>query len=181
MKNFYYVLNVDVNSTLNEIKEAYKNLSEKFQPFLDQHDKFLEAQFGEICNAYQVLSDPVRRRNYDQELEEIKFIPLKKASTAKRSFFKTRTIDITFTLILGLFTFVFGYYVITSIGNFKTAKAKKALVASAVSPHKTNHHHKKHHLKFAAESTYPKIRVVDTAKSPGFATSASYPTSNLYR
>lgn len=161
MKDFYYILNVDENSTLNEIKEAYKNLSEKFQPFLGQHDKFLEEQFREIRDAYQVLSDPVSRRNYDQELEGVKFIPLKEASKVRRSFFKKRTIDIIFTIILGLFTSVFGYYVINSIRSFKIEKPKKALVISSVSHHKTYPHKYKHHVKISTKSLPPEIGIVD--------------------
>ena len=179
MKNFYKILNVDANATLNEIKEAYKNLSERFQPFLDQHDKFLKEEFREICNAYQVLSDPVSRRNYDQELKEIKFIPLKEASKVRRSFFKTRTIDVTFTAVLGLLTFVFGYYVISSVRSFKAAKFKKTLVASTVSLHKTYRHPYKHHLKTAAKSPFPKIQIVDTTKVP-FSPKAPVVQTQIY-
>ncbi|WP_299289898.1 hypothetical protein, partial [uncultured Mucilaginibacter sp.] len=63
---------------------------------------------------------------------------------ARRSFLKTRTIDVTFTVILGLLTAVFGYYVYTSIRNFKAAKTKKALVAVTIPHHKTIRHKFKH-------------------------------------
>lgn len=164
MKDFYYILNVHANATLKEIKEAYENLSERFRPFLDQQDKFVENQFREICDAYQVLSDPVCRQNYDQEFEETKFNPLKKASKVQKVFFKTKTLDIMFTIVLGLFTFLFGYYVINSIHSFKVVKAKKAAVVSAVSYHKTYHPKYKHHIKVSTKSSKSKIGVVNTTE-----------------
>ncbi len=165
MKDFYYILNVDANSTFMEIKEAYENLSAKFQPFLHQKDKFIENQFSEICDAYQVLSDPVSREKYDQELHNIKFIPIKTASKVRRSFFKTRTIDITFTVILGLFTCIFGFYVMISIRNVKAAKAKKVMLAVAVPQHKTIHHKIKRHPKTYTKRVVPNIAGIDTAEA----------------
>ena len=82
----------------------------------------------------------------------------------RRSFLKTRTIDVTFTVILGLFTAVFGYYVFTSIRNFKAAKTKKALVAVTVPHHKTIRHKFKHRAKTFAKSAPPKIPVIDTSE-----------------
>ena len=175
MKDFYYILNVDANSSLNEIREAYKILAEKFQPFLDQHDKFVDEQFREICDAYQVLSDPDSRRNYDQGLAGTNVISLKKASKVKKGVFKTRTIDVIFTIVLGLFTSVFGYYVISSIRSFKkTAKPKKALVVSLVSHPKTYRTKYKHRINVSAKSPTPEIGVADTPavlpsqKAPAF-------------
>lgn len=83
---------------------------------------------------------------------------------ARRSFLKTRTIDVTFTVILGLLTVVFGYYVFTSIRNFKAAKTKKALVAKVVPHHKTIRHKLKHRAKTFAKSAPSKIPVIDTAE-----------------
>ncbi len=162
MKDFYYILNVDANATLKEIKEAYDNLSKKFRPFLDQQDKFVEEQFREISDAYQVLSDPVCRQNHDQELKEIKFNPIKKASKVQRVFFKTRTLDIMFTVTLGVFTFLFGYYVINSFRSFKVAKAKKSPVVGTISQHKTIQHKFKHHKKISATNSFSKTPVDDT-------------------
>lgn len=82
---------------------------------------------------------------------------------ARRSFFRTRTIDVTFTIILGLFTFVFGYYVITAIQHHtKAAKAKKALIISAVVHHKTGRRQKRHRFMVSSKSPYSKIGVADT-------------------
>jgi hypothetical protein len=89
----------------------------------------------------------------------------------RRSFFKTRTIDVTFTIILGLFTFVFGYYVITSIRHSKAAKAKKAQVASTVVHHKIIHRQKKRRFIVSSKSLHPKISVADTITA-----SSSQPT-----
>lgn len=96
---------------------------------------------------------------------------------ARRSFFRTRTIDVTFTIILGLFTFVFGYYVITAIQHHtKVAKAKKALVVSAIDHHKTVRHQKKHRFMVSSKSLYSKIGVADTTEDlPSQQTSVIQP------
>lgn len=85
---------------------------------------------------------------------------------ARRNFFKTRTIDITFTVILGLFTFVFGYYVFISIRNFKVVKVKKALVAVVVPPHKTIRHKFKHRPKSSVKRAFPNVSFIDTTANP---------------
>lgn len=65
MKNYYYILGVERNATLEEIKKAYKKLALKFHPDQNNGDKFFEERFKEIAEAYEVLSNQERRKQYD--------------------------------------------------------------------------------------------------------------------
>jgi DnaJ-class molecular chaperone len=70
-KDFYKVLGVDKNASLEEIKKAYRKLALKWHP--DRNIKNKEAaenKFKEIGEAYSVLSDEKKRRIYDQLGEE---------------------------------------------------------------------------------------------------------------
>ena len=69
-KNYYEILGVDKNSSIDEIKKNFRTLSLKWHP--DRHaneseDKKKEAEekFKEIAEAYAVLSDPDKKRKYD--------------------------------------------------------------------------------------------------------------------
>lgn len=64
-KNYYEILGVDKKATAEQIKKAYKKLAVKYHPDKNQGDKNAEEKFKEINDAYQVLSDETKRRNYD--------------------------------------------------------------------------------------------------------------------
>jgi molecular chaperone DnaJ len=69
MKDYYSILGVPRNATQEEIKEAYKRLAKKYHPDRNPGDKTAEEKFKEINEAYQVLSDPQKRAQYDRALE----------------------------------------------------------------------------------------------------------------
>ena len=71
MKDFYYILGTDENSTMLEIKEAYRKLSKKFHPDLNFNDKYFENHFREIKEAYETLVDPVKRTSYNAKLSKL--------------------------------------------------------------------------------------------------------------
>ncbi len=66
-KDYYEILGVDRNATSEEIKRAYRRLAKKYHPDMYKGDKKeAEEKFKEISEAYEVLSDPQKRENYDR-------------------------------------------------------------------------------------------------------------------
>ena len=65
-KDYYEVLGVDKTASDDEIKRAFRKLAVKYHPDRNQGDKEAEAKFKEINEAYQVLSDPEKKAQYDQ-------------------------------------------------------------------------------------------------------------------
>ena len=65
-KDYYAVLGVIKSASSEEIKKAYRKLALKYHPDKNKNDKTAEAKFKESSEAYHVLSDKERRRNYDQ-------------------------------------------------------------------------------------------------------------------
>jgi DnaJ-class molecular chaperone len=64
-KDFYTTLGVSKNATEAEIKTAYRRLARQHHPDVDKSEGSAE-KFKEISEAYQILSDPNKRRTYDQ-------------------------------------------------------------------------------------------------------------------
>jgi len=65
-KDYYEVLGVLKSASSEEIKKAYRKLALKYHPDKNKGDKGAEAKFKEASEAYHVLSDKERRKNYDQ-------------------------------------------------------------------------------------------------------------------
>ncbi len=65
-RDFYEVLGVSKTASQDEIRKAYKKLARKFHPDVKPADPDAEKKFSEITEAYDVLSDEEKRKNFDQ-------------------------------------------------------------------------------------------------------------------
>src|SRR3954447_15690604 len=65
-KDFYSVLGVPASATAEEIKKQYRKLAAKHHPDKNQSDPKAAERFKEISEAYQVLGDAEKRKQYDQ-------------------------------------------------------------------------------------------------------------------
>lgn len=65
-QDYYNTLGVDKNADAATIKKAYRKLAQKYHPDRNPNDKSAEEKFKQITEAYAVLSDAEKRRQYDQ-------------------------------------------------------------------------------------------------------------------
>ncbi len=65
VKDYYTILGVSKSASKEEIKKAYRKLAMKYHPDRNKGDKTAEAKFKDISEAYAVLSDPHKRKQYD--------------------------------------------------------------------------------------------------------------------
>src|ERR1051325_3275234 len=64
--DYYKILGLDKNATQEDIKKAYRKLARKLHPDLNPNDKEAHKKFQQINEANEVLSDPEKRKKYDQ-------------------------------------------------------------------------------------------------------------------
>ncbi len=65
-QDYYKTLGVDRKASDADIKSAYRKLARKFHPDVNPNNKEAEAKFKQINEAYQVISDPEKRKKYDE-------------------------------------------------------------------------------------------------------------------
>ena len=65
-KDYFQVLGVDRSADADAIKRAFRKLARKYHPDVNPGDAAAEARFKEVSEAYEVLSDPDKRRRYEQ-------------------------------------------------------------------------------------------------------------------
>ncbi len=65
MKDYYQILGVSQNCTDEEIRSNYRKLAMRFHPDRNADDPTAEERFKEVAEAYGVLTDPVKRREYN--------------------------------------------------------------------------------------------------------------------
>ena len=66
-KDYYTILEVHPSAGQAEIKKAYRRLAFKYHPDTSAHNSYTEIRFGEIQEAYDILSDEIKRKRYDEE------------------------------------------------------------------------------------------------------------------
>src|SRR5450759_4058651 len=64
--DYYKILGIDKTATPKDIKNAYRKLARKYHPDLNPNDKDAKKNFQQINEANEVLSDPGKRKKYDQ-------------------------------------------------------------------------------------------------------------------
>ncbi|PSF39242.1 hypothetical protein C7H19_00170 [Aphanothece hegewaldii CCALA 016] len=67
-QNYYEILQVSQNATLQEIKIAFRRLARQYHPDLHPNQPTATEQFKKLYQAYEVLNDPQQRQKYDQEI-----------------------------------------------------------------------------------------------------------------
>lgn len=66
MTDYYSILGLTKSASEQDIKKAYRKLALQYHPDRNKGDKKAEEKFKEVTKAYEVLSDPQKRRTYDQ-------------------------------------------------------------------------------------------------------------------
>lgn len=70
--DLYAVLGLTKNATVDEIKKSYRQLAKKWHPDKNQGSKQAEEKFKGISEAYEILSDPNKKKEYDRRLNSNK-------------------------------------------------------------------------------------------------------------
>jgi curved DNA-binding protein len=65
-RNYYDILGVAKEATVDEIKKSFRRLARQYHPDLNPGNKQAEEKFKDLNEAYEVLSDPAKRSQYDQ-------------------------------------------------------------------------------------------------------------------
>lgn len=64
-KDYYQILGVAKGASVEEVRKSFKKLARKYHPDVNPGDKKAEERFKELSEAYDVLSDPKKKKNYD--------------------------------------------------------------------------------------------------------------------
>jgi curved DNA-binding protein CbpA len=67
LKDYYKILQIPPHATLQEIKQAYRHLAMVYHPDKSKNDPYAEVQFHEIKEAYEILTNPVKKETYLQK------------------------------------------------------------------------------------------------------------------
>lgn len=65
-KDLYKILELQRNANAADIKKKYRELSKKYHPDKNRNDPEASKKFSDIAEAYEILSDPKKRRSYDR-------------------------------------------------------------------------------------------------------------------
>merc|ERR1712097_153292 len=65
-RDYFKVLGVERSADADTVKRAFRKLARQYHPDVNPDDQDAEARFKEVSEAYEVLSDPEKRRRYEQ-------------------------------------------------------------------------------------------------------------------
>ena len=65
-RDYYEILGIEKNADAGKIKSAYRKLAKKYHPDTNSGDAVAEQKFKEVTEAYNILSDPEKKKLYDQ-------------------------------------------------------------------------------------------------------------------
>ena len=65
MQDYYEILGISPSATSGQIKVAYRRLALKYHPDRNPDDLLAEQKFVQIAEAYEILSNPIKRSKYD--------------------------------------------------------------------------------------------------------------------
>jgi|SRR6185437_1080751 len=108
MENLYAILGIEINSNDKQVKSAYRKLAKKLHPDLNPGDIEGEERFKKIVNAYEILSDPDKKKAYDQKLKEEaeRIIRMRRAKSQRASFFKEPSNVVGFAVIIAIIVII---------------------------------------------------------------------------
>lgn len=151
----YDTLGISSSAGSDEIKTAYKQLAKKYHPDKNPGSNWHEEQFKKINHAYQVLSDAVKKKQYDDRLayetfqrqnprpsyssQEYKKPPVQHQATYRKPPATNTNSYSTFLIVAGFFLIVgiLGFFLYTFMNRYAAEDAyKKALVLEQQGSHK---------------------------------------------
>src|SRR3954470_3996733 len=65
-EDLYIILEIGRTASENDIKKAFRKLARRFHPDINPGDRSAEERFKKISEAYEILSDPLKRQFYDE-------------------------------------------------------------------------------------------------------------------
>ena len=127
MKNYYQILEVSQSATLTEIKSAFRRLSFKYHPDLNNADD-AEENFKKVNEAYQILADPMLRQIYNGRLNSgpvpFSYRPVHTASQRSKKIHNARR-NVIYSFLLLIIAFLV-FEVSPSLSSVSTLNEYKA-------------------------------------------------------
>ena len=132
-KDYYNILRVSINSSSEEIKESYKDLISKYHPDKVREDLKIEEKMKDINEAYEVLSNPIQRIEYNKEYKKYittelrNFNIVKSKITNRQKFNPKRLINkksISILIVLLVILALLGYFVLLPYLSYQNKVSK---------------------------------------------------------